>query len=82
MYSGIRRCTLGTGRTPNTDAIALIVVTGTWAHVGTTQAQVVAIAVIVHSRRPIVAVTTSIDGRRPTEVAGVEEVNWELTPTQ
>ena len=82
MYSGIRRRTLGTGRTPNTVASVLIVVIGTWAHVGTNQVQVVANVVIARSRRPIEAATTSIAGRRRIEVAGVEEVNWELTPTQ
>ena len=82
MYSGIRRSTLGTGRTPNTVAIVLIAVIGTWVHDGTIQEQVVAIVEIVRRRRPIAAVNTSIVGRRRIEVAGVEEVNWELTPTQ
>jgi len=40
----------------------------------TTQVQVVAIAVIARSRRPIVAVRPSIVRRRGIEVAGVEEV--------
>ena len=40
------------------------------------QGQVVRIVDIVRSRRPIVAVTTSIIRRRRIEVAGVEEVIW------
>ena len=37
--AGIRRRTLSTGRyrTPNTVAVVLIVVIGTWVHVGTIQ---------------------------------------------
>ena len=76
--AGIRRRTLSTGRyrTPNTVAVVLIVVIGTWVHVGTIQVQVVRIVVIVRSRRPIVAVTTSIVRRRRIEVAGVEEADY------
>ena len=82
MSSGIRRRTLSTGRyrTPNTVADVLIAGTGTWAHVGTIQAQFVRIAVIVRSRRPIAAVATPIAGGRRTEVAGIEEVIWEASP--
>ena len=47
---------LGAYRTPNTLSVVLIVVIGTWVYVGTIQVQVVAIVVIVRSRRPIVAV--------------------------
>ena len=68
--------TLGAGRTPNTSPVVLIAVIGTWAYAGTNQVQEVAIVVIVRSRRPIVAVGPSIDRRRGTEVAGVEEVIW------
>ena len=53
--------------------VVLIVVIGTWVHIGAIQVQVVAIVVIVRSRRPIVAVRPSIVGRRCIEVAGVEE---------
>ena len=74
--SGRERYNLSTGRyrTPNTAAAKLTATTGTWAHAGTTQAQVVAIAVIERSRRTIVAVATSITRRRRREAAGVEEV--------
>ena len=65
---------LGAYRTPNTLPVALTVVTGTWVYAGTIQVQVVAIVVIARSRRPIVAVGPSIERRRSTEVAGVEEV--------
>ena len=76
--AGIRRRTLSTGRyrTPNTDAVALSAAIGTWVHVGTKQVQAVRSVVIVRSRRPIVAVTTSTARRRRIEVAGVEEVIW------
>ena len=78
VSSEISRCTLSTGRyhTPNTEAVDPIAVIGTWAYAGTNQVQEVAIVVIVRSRRPIVAVGPSIDRRRGTEVAGVEEVIW------
>ena len=72
---------LGTYRTPNTSSVALIVATGTWVYVGTKQAQVVAIVVTVRSRRPIVAVGASIEGRRRIEEAGVEEVVRIFTPS-
>lgn len=72
----------GRYRTPNTAAAKLTVAIGTWAHDGTTQVQVVANGATVRSRRPIAAVATSSIRRRVTEVAGVEEVNWEFTPTQ
>ena len=52
----------------------LIDVIGTWAYVGTIQVQVVAIAVIVRSRRPIDAGQPSTARRRVIEVPGVEEV--------
>ena len=76
--AGIRRRNLraGGGCTPNTVAVVLIVVIGTWVHVGTIQVQVVAIVVTVRSRRPIVAVATSIVRRRRIEVAGVEEADY------
>ena len=64
-------------RTPNTVAVVLTVVIGTWVHAQTIQVQVVAIVVIARSRRPIVAVATSIAGGRRIEVAGLEEVIWE-----
>ena len=70
------------GQTPNAVAVVLIVVTGTRVHVRTIQVQVVRIEVIERRRRPIVPVSTSIVGGRRIEVAGIEEVNWELTPTQ
>lgn len=57
---GIKR--LGTDRTPNTPPIELTVAIGTRIHVGITQAQVVAKAAIVRSRRPIVAGGPSIVG--------------------
>ena len=76
LYIKIRRRTLSTGRycTPNAVAAILTAAIGTWAHVGTIQAQVVAIVVIARGRRPIAAVTTSITRRRAIEEAGVEEV--------
>ena len=64
----------GAYRTSNTAAAKLTVVTGTWVHAGTIQGQGVATEVIVRSRRPIEAVTSSTIRRRRTEVAGVEEV--------
>ena len=70
-----RLFTLGAGdRTPNTVAVVLIVVTGTWIHVGTTQEQVVATEATVRSRRPIVAAATPIECGRRSEEAGVEEI--------
>ena len=54
---------LGAYRTPNTEAVALIEVIGTWVYIGTMQVQAVASEVIVRSRRPIVAVGASIVGR-------------------
>ena len=54
--TGQGRKRLGTGRTPNTSPVVLIEVTGTWVHIGAIQVQVVATAVTVRSRRPIVAV--------------------------
>ena len=74
--SGIRRRNLraGGGCTPNTEAVVLIVVIGTWVYAGTTQVQAVATVVTVRSRRPIEAVATSTVRRRRSEEAGVEEV--------
>ncbi|MBR3256394.1 hypothetical protein IKG10_01855 [Candidatus Saccharibacteria bacterium] len=49
-------------------------VIGTWVHVGTNQIQVVATVTTDRSRRPIVAVATSIVGGRRIEAAGIEEI--------
>ena len=65
---------LGVYSTPNTVSGVLTEDTGTWAHEGAIQAQAVRTDVILRSRRPIVAVVTSIVCRRAIEEAGVEEV--------
>ena len=75
------RVQFSTGRyhTPNTVAVGLIVAIGTWIHAGTIQAQKVASAVIVRSRRPIAAARATIAHRTTVDVAGIEEVIRELS---
>ena len=64
---------LGAYRTPNTTSVALTIVTNTWIRVGTIQVQIVATAAIVRSRRPIVAIGTTIVHRATVDVAGINE---------
>ena len=68
------QASLGAGYAPNTAAEVLIVATRTRVDIRAKQVQAVAIADIVRSRRPIVAVATPTARRRRSEVAGVEEV--------
>ena len=65
---------LGAYRAPNTQPVALKGDICTWVYAGAIQVQIVAIADIDRSRRPIVAGRPSIVGRRRSEAAGVEEV--------
>ena len=61
LYVNLRlpkRGLLGTLRTPNSAAVILYAVIGTWVDTGAIQVQDVATAVIARSRRPIVAAAT------------------------
>ena len=71
-FSGMGK-NLRAHQAPNWLTVVLIVVIGTWVDIGAIQIQVVAIVVIVHGRRPIVAARPPIIRRRTIEVAGVEE---------